>query len=167
MKYTNPAELWNNIIQQFPEGGIIAISGYGGAGKTELAKTLGRDKPGIQLIHVDDYLDWTKVCELNEDGEGVDFQSIIKAHIEPFRNDKKPVKYLIIEGIKLFSAERQKYFDYKIWVDTPIDSANGNGQVRDGENQRLWEEVWVPNEIAFEKKHNPKQYADALYSWLG
>jgi len=165
MKYTNSLELWQKIVQQFPEGGIVAISGYGGAGKTTLGIELGRDKNDIQLIHVDDYLDWPKVCELNEDGVGVDFESILKAHIEPFRAGKKPVKYLIIEGIKLFREDRQKHFDCKIWVDTPIDQANVNGQARRGENQRLWEEVWVPNEVAFEKKHNPKQYVDVFYEW--
>ncbi len=165
MTHTNIQELWDGIIKEFPDGGIIGISGYGGAGKTELGKALGRDRQGIQLVHVDDYLDWPKICERNEDGDGVNFQSIVDAHIIPFKNGKKPVEYLIIEGIKLFNKSRQKHFDYRIWVDTPIDKANGNGQARDKENQKLWDEVWVPNELAFEKKHNPKQYADALYSW--
>jgi uridine kinase len=165
MKHTDPQELWKKIVQLFPDGGIIAISGYGGSGKTTLGIEMGRDKKGIQLIHVDDYLDWPKVCQLNQDGKGVDFESILKSHIEPFRAGKKPVEYLVIEGIKLFSEERQKFFDYKIWVDTPINQANGDGQARDGENQKLWEEVWVPNEIAFEKKYNPKEYADVFYRW--
>lgn len=165
MNYTNPQELWSKIAELLPEGGIVAISGYGGAGKSTLGIELGRGKAGIQLIHVDDYLDWPKVCARNEDGEGVDFESIVKAHIEPFKAGKKPVKYLIIEGIKLFREDRQKYFDYRVWVDTPISKANGNGQARDVTNQKLWEEIWVPNDEDFEKKHDPKQYVDALYKW--
>lgn len=164
-RFTDFTKLWEKIVDKLPNGGVIAISGYGGAGKTELGKALGRDKPGIQLIHVDDYLDWPEVCKLNENGEGVDFQSIVDAHISKFRAGKKPVDYLIIEGIKLFTEDRQRYFDYKIWVDTDIEKANGNGQARDEQNQKLWEEIWVPNEIAFEKKHNPKRFADALYAW--
>ncbi len=164
-KYNETETLWKDIQEKHPNGGVIGISGYGGSGKTELGKILGRDKPGIQLVHVDDYLDWPKTCKRNDDGSGVDFDAIVNAHITPFKNGRKPAKYLIIEGIKLYSAERQKYFDYRIWVDTSIDKANNHGQARDKQNQKLWEEVWVPNELAFEKKHNPKQYADAFYSW--
>lgn len=165
MMFDQPSELWRHVTEQLPEGGVVAISGYGGSGKTELGKALGRDKPGVQLVHVDDYLDWPRVCELNDDGAGVDFESIVSAHIKPFRDGRKPVQYLIIEGIKLFSSDRQKHFDFRIWVDTKLEESNGNGQARDKQNQKLWDEVWVPNEIAFEQKHNPKQYVDAFYGW--
>ncbi len=166
MKFNNADQLWKVIATALPDGGIIGISGYGGSGKTELGKSMGRDKPGVQLIHIDDYLDWPKVCERDADGVGVDFQSIVSAHIKPFRDLKKPVDYLVIEGIYLYTEYRQKFFDFKVWVDTSLEKANLNGQSRDKQNQILWNDIWVPNEIAFEKKHNPKQYADALYTWL-
>jgi uridine kinase len=166
LKFTDESKLWERITELFPDGAILAISGYGGAGKTELGKKLGRDKQGIQLIHVDDYLDWPKICERNDDGSGVDFESILTAHIEPFRAVKKPVDYLIIEGIQLFSSSRQKHFDFRVWIDTPVEKANNDGQARDKQNQKLWDEVWIPNELAFEKKYDPKQYADAFYSWI-
>lgn len=163
--YTNESLLWKEIEAKLPDGGIIAISGYGGSGKTELGKKLGRDKLGIQLVHVDDYLNWPKLQKRSEDWDGVEFQSILQAHIKPFREGIKPVKYVIIEGIGLFKEDRQSLFDLRVWVDTPINRANGNGKARDENNNPLWDEVWVPNELDFEKKHNPKQYADAFYSW--
>lgn len=165
MNFNDANQLWKEIITALPDGGIISISGYGGSGKTELGKALGRDKHGIQLINIDDYLDWPKICKRDDDGLGVDFKSVIDAHIKPFRDSRKPVDYLIIEGVYLYTRGRQKFFDFKVWVDTPIEKSNVNGQARDKENQKLWDEIWVPNEVAFEKKHNPKQYADALYTW--
>jgi len=165
MKFDDTAKLWAHIVEILPNGGVIGISGYGGAGKTELGKSLGRDKAGIQLIHVDDYLDWPTICQRNQNGEGVNFQVIVDAHITPFRNNRKPVDYLVVEGVHLFSIQRQAQFDFRVWIDTPIADANSNGQARDKQNQKLWDEVWVPNDIDFEQNHNPKQYADAIYDW--
>ncbi|MDW3176800.1 MAG: hypothetical protein R8J94_05380 [Acidimicrobiia bacterium] len=166
MRFHDAPTLWAHIVATLPIGGVVGISGYGGSGKTELGKALGRDKARIQLIHVDDYLDWPTACERNQDGEGVDFQTIVDGHITPFRNKRKPVDYLIIEGIHIFSVERKVHFDFRIWVDTSIEVANANGQARDSENQKLWDEVWVPNELDFAKRHNPQQFADARYSWV-
>lgn len=165
MEFKDSALLWKHIQQTLPNGGVIGISGYGGAGKTELAKAIAYEKAGIQLIHADDYLDWPIVCSRNDDGDGINFPMIIDAHIKPFRSNRKPVSYLVVEGIYLFSESRQREFDLRIWVDTPLEKANMHGKARDTKNQKLWEEVWMPNELAFAKKYNPKQYSDAVYGW--
>lgn len=165
MNYTDHKTLWQAIKAELSECGVVAISGFGGAGKTELAKKLGRDIPGIQLVHVDDYLDWPALQQRSQDWDGVLFDDIKSVHIDTFRRGIKPVKYLIIEGIGLFTADRQQHFDYRIWVDTPIEQSNTHGQARDKDMQELWETVWVPNDLDFETKHQPQQYADATYSW--
>ncbi len=165
MRFTEEAQLWAHIQGSLPGTGIVGISGFGGSGKTELGKKLGRDVPGIQLVHVDDYLDWPRLQARSDDWDGVLYDDIKSAHVDTFRSGRKPVDWLVIEGIGLFTQERQKDFDFRIWVDTPIEKANANGQARDQAFQTLWADVWVPNDLDFEKKHKPKQYADAFFSW--
>ena len=165
VNFTDPADLWHHIEATLPRGGVVAISGFGGAGKTELGKALGRDKHGIQLIHGDDYLDWPLACQRQQNGEAVIFGSILRAHINPFRAGRKPVRWLIVESIQIFTEQRQRHFDYRIWVDTPIDQANANGQARDAQNQQLWDDILVPNDLDFDRAHHPRQYADATYTW--
>lgn len=165
-KLRSPEELWKEVERLLPDGGVVGISGFGGSGKTTLSNAIGRDAQGVQHVHVDDYLDWPRVQKYCADWEGIDFDSIISAHIKPFRAGTKPVKYLVIEGIRIFTDDLIKNFDVKIWVDTPIDVAEKNGRGRDGADQDLWDTVWRKSDEDFFNKHNPKQYADILYSWM-
>ena len=167
MRFNSHELLWSHVTETLPDGGVVAISGFGGSGKTELAKKVARDVPGVQLVHVDDYLDWPALQKRSSDWDGVLYDDIRSAHVIPFRSGIKPVQYIVIEGIGLFTSQRQSDFDFHIWVDTPIEHANQNGQARDQAFQELWETVWVPNDLEFEAKHNPTQYADAIYGWIG
>lgn len=171
MLFTSPEKLWKEAERRLPEGGVVGISGFGGAGKTVLAADIARDKekgvdkPGVQLVHVDDYLDWPKLKERNADWNGIDFDSILNAHIKPFKAGTKPVKYLVVEGIAIFQKGFVNNFDLKIWVDRTLDEAENQGRQRDGAAQELWDNVWRKNDQDFFDKHDPKQYADILYRW--
>lgn len=164
--FHDPTRLWSHIRSRLPDGGIVGISGYGGAGKTTLARALERGAPGIRLVHVDDHLDWPTVTSRNPDGDGIGFDAIRTAHIEPFRSRRRPGDHLIIEGVFLFSPERQAEFDHRIWVDTPVHALNGTGRARNPQNQHLWETVFIPNELDFEGRHQPRHFVDTVYRWL-
>ena len=154
-------------MELLPKGGVVGISGYGGSGKTTLAREIAYDVPGIQLVHVDDYLDWPVICQRNTNGDGIEFDHIVEAHIEPLRNGRKPVDYVFVEGIYLFRHDRQATFDLRIWVDSPLEESADLGHARDAGNQHLWESVWVPNERDFAERFSPTQYADLFYDWRG
>jgi len=71
------------------------------------------------------------------------------------------VDYLIIEGISSYHPDIEKYYDFKIWVKTPIDIANKRGHARDGsnENAQYWE-LWSQNDLQYQQKHHPELVAD-------
>jgi len=43
--------------------------------------------------------------------------------------------YLIIEGITSFHPSIERYYDFTIWVDTPIEISKHRGQLRDKGNE--------------------------------
>lgn len=53
-------------------------------------------------------------------------------------------------------------------MDVSLDSARERGIRRDRTlgraHERLWHDVWVPNEIDFERNFAPRGRADVLYS---
>jgi uridine kinase len=57
-----------------------------------------------------------------------------------------------------------KFYDFKIWVDCPLDIATQRGIKRDQEwgndHDDLWLNIWMPNERDFMTKHRPDLAAD-------
>ena len=75
------------------------------------------------------------------------------------------VSYLIVEGITCYHPDIAKYYDYKIWVDTPIEVAQARGQARDAtnENKAMWD-LWASNDTAYQQKYHPASSADFILS---
>jgi uridine kinase len=69
--------------------------------------------------------------------------------------------YLIIEGISSCHPDLERYYDYKIWIDTPIEIAKRRGHARDGsnENAQHWD-VWAANDLKYQEKYHPEQRTD-------
>lgn len=74
---------------------------------------------------------------------------------------------LIIDAIGLFHPELAGAFDLTIWVDIDIVVATERGKARDHrlgrDHNRLWDEVWVPNERDFVANFDPRASAHILF----
>ncbi|MSR71511.1 MAG: hypothetical protein EXS50_02485 [Candidatus Taylorbacteria bacterium] len=167
---------------------IIAISGFGGAGKSTFASSLG-SMINAPIICVDQFgIDRT--IENFSHWKGMDFERLEKEILIPFSNGANPVSYghwdhdankiiknvevphsrfLIIEGVGLLRPELLKYFSYKIWIDCSQDIANERGKKRDREvhknpQDEKWDGPWKRNDEEYYNSYKPKDIADLIIS---
>lgn len=74
---------------------------------------------------------------------------------------------LIVDAIGLLHPELDGIFDLTIWVDVDLAVATERGKARDHllarDHDRLWDEVWVPNERDFAARFDPRGHADLLF----
>lgn len=75
---------------------------------------------------------------------------------------------LIVDLIGLFHPEALPALDLTIWMDVPLEVARERGMRRDEalgrDHSRLWDEVWVPNGVDFDRNYSPRESAEILYS---
>lgn len=168
---------------------IIAISGFGGAGKSTFADLLGVaiDAPVIRLdsfardrLESEEYSLW----------EAMDFDRLEKEVLIPFSTGARLIQYggyhwgenkivktkaiehtgsVIIEGVGLLRPELNKYFAYKIWVDCPKEEAVRRGKKRDREvyntpRDENWDGLWMKNDTEYFETFKPKEVADFVFS---
>ena len=71
--------------------------------------------------------------------------------------------YLIIEGMTSFHPSIEHYYNFKIWVDTPIEVAKSRGQLRDkgNENESMWDK-WAECDLTYKEKFHPEKRADFI-----
>jgi len=164
---------------------VIAISGFGGAGKSTISKKLVDLLCNATLIHTDDFIASDENGAL--EGYHLDWEKLEGQLIKPSKSvatltariydwpSNKPVfeevaanQYVIIEGsIWLIQDKFKNSFDLTAWVDVPQDIANARGKKRDNEeygvdHDKLWDEVWSPREKDSFNKLQPDKNADLL-----
>jgi hypothetical protein len=75
-------------------------------------------------------------------------------------------RVLIVDAVGLLHPELEGAFDVTIWVDVDLETATARGKLRDREqssdHDALWDEVWVPTELAFLARFDPRARADYL-----
>ena len=161
---------------------IIAVSGFGGAGKSSVASMLG-GKIGAPVVGVDSFFKDRTISNYAH-WEIVDFQRLEREVLQPFI-ERKSVRYghfdwgknaigesrdvpvtdrLIIEGVGLFRPALLDYFSLMIWVDCPMPEAIQRGKKRDREEcnnpqDEAWDGVWKRNDEECFHKFNPKNTA--------
>ncbi|HUD07530.1 MAG TPA: hypothetical protein VMQ52_00400 [Candidatus Saccharimonadales bacterium] len=151
-------DLVNEIDQKKPTNGsvVVAISGFGGSGKTTLTKKLVEHYSLIdgQVIHLDNFIidhaegdgilggyDWERfesVLQDVRDGKRLYYQ------VYDWPNDKLTDWYIdeplppivIVEGIRLLQPNLLPYFDVCVWIDCPIDVSAQRGKKRDSEGKK-------------------------------
>lgn len=176
-----------------PEVGlcIVAISGFGGAGKTTLAKRLAEELAvdgGAEIVRMDAFFveewdvrgdDWpcydrdrliSQVLAPARAGEtityqGFDWQNAVLGRWETV----PPCRYLIIEGVSALHPPLLPYYNLTVWVDCSLEEATERGLRRDRDEfgvpdaERHWYERWMPNERDYMAKFRPDRLAAFLY----
>jgi len=164
---------------------LIAIEGFGGSGKTTLANSLRDALGSAHVVNIDDFIVKEKLTEPSWDkgafdrkrleqqvlapakrGEAIDYQELIwetNTLSEP--KIIPSVGYIIVEGISSSNPDIAHYYDYKIWVDTPIEIAKARGKSRDAGNENVdkWD-MFAENDLAYQQKYHPELAADFIIS---
>ena len=162
---------------------LIGIEGYGGSGKTTTANKLKTLLESAYVVNMDDFIVKGKIYGPAWDKGAFDRKRLEKEVLIPATSNQKvnyhelvwstntlsepkivpDVKYLIVEGISCYHPDIAKYYNFKIWVDTPIDIAKNRGQARDkgNENEGRWD-LWAKTDLEYQQKFHPEQVADFI-----
>lgn len=164
---------------------LIAIEGYGGSGKTTLAHKLAEGLGDSYVVGMDDFIVKEKLTEPSWDKGSFDRARLEKQVLKPLTSgqparyqkllwDKNAlseyaeipsVGYVIVEGISSYHPDIAHYYDYKIWIDTPMVVAKERGHARDGSNENAehWD-LWEANDLRYQEKYHPEQAADFMFN---
>jgi uridine kinase len=164
---------------------LIAIDGYGGSGKTTFANRLAELLSNAYVVHMDDFIVKDKLTETSWDKGSFDRPRLEKQILQPVREGKiakfqrlmwkddvlssfitvPKVQYLLVEGISSYHPDIASYYNFKIWIDTPIKIAKERGRARDDANENAihWE-LWAQNDLWYQQKHHPETSADFVFS---
>jgi uridine kinase len=164
---------------------IIAISGFGGSGKSLLAKSLGMVL-SAPVISIDSFMKPGAFNTVYNLWEIMDFSRLEDEVLKPFFNKEGVITYghfepklnkisqtievknnglLMVEGVGLFRTNLLPYFTYTIWIDCPIELAIARGKKRDREEygsptDELWDGLWKKNDLEFYRKFRPLEIAN-------
>ncbi len=167
---------------------IIAISGFGGSGKSTYAQKLSFQL-GAPIIDIDTFCKNTELKDYSY-WDIMDYKRLEEEVLKPYSEGFKMIKYgvfnweknrivnqttisfkdsIIIEGVGLFRPELLKYFDEKIWMDMTIEESIKFGKNRDEtdyglDSNPLWDGLWKDNDLECFKKYKPLEIADKIIS---
>lgn len=164
---------------------LIGMEGFGGSGKTTIANQLKDALGNTYVVNIDDFIVKEKLTESSWDKGGFDRKRLEQQVLIPATSGQPiayqellwdtntlsepkvvpPVDYLIVEGISCYHPDIAKYYDFKIWIDTPIEVAKGRGKARDAGNENVgkWD-MWAENDLRYQEKYHPEQQADFVVS---
>ena len=155
------AELIGSRLETSDEILVVGISGYGGSGKSNLARFFASAFPGSVMLFVDDY--YVPIPLPDDDWAAYDRGQLRVALDEQL--SQLSTKLVICEGVGLFHPDSLDRFDLKVWLNVDLTTATNRGRTRDREeynvdHERIWGEEWEPTERRFDAKHDPKGKAD-------
>ncbi|WP_286930639.1 MULTISPECIES: uridine kinase family protein [Aeromicrobium] len=166
---------------------IVGISGFGGSGKSTLARRLVAALPDAVRLRGDDFLDPVRVHRRSPDWDGVERDRLVDDVLRPFRDEvpgefqrhdwdrgrltePEPVPradVLVIDLVGLFHPTTLPLLDLAVWCEIDLWTATQRGIARDrddgNDHDRVWTEVWEPNERDFEQRFAPREVADVLF----
>jgi uridine kinase len=166
---------------------LVAITGFGGAGKSTLTRALVDTVPDSVRLRGDDFLDPQRSHRRSTDWDGVERGRMRAEVLEPFRRGDavrfRPYDWdagelgpttslptasvLLVDAIGLLHPDLVGCFDLTVWVDVDLETAGRRGLERDRtdghDHDRLWAEVWTPNDRDFAEQFKPRERADLRY----
>lgn len=165
---------------------VVGVSGFGGAGKSTLARALVSAIDGCARMRGDDFLDPYRSHARSSDWDGVDRARLVADVLVPFREGRsstfrrwdwhagalaapEPVpagSVMVVDLIGLLHPEALASLDLSVWCDVALDVAAARGMRRDrdagSDHDALWRDVWVPNDRDFSARFAPRDVADVL-----
>jgi uridine kinase len=162
---------------------IVAIDGFGGAGKSTLAKELKNELQSATIVEVDDFFLFGVKSDANKSnfdrarleeqvlkplkkGKPAAYQKSIDVN-NPLSEyfDMPQVDYVILEGVSSFHPDIKDYIDYKIWLDIPAEDAKNRmikrDRARGKEHGDLWNH-WTDSYQEYKDLHRPDASADLV-----
>jgi uridine kinase len=159
---------------------VVAIDGYGGAGKSTLAALLGdrlnAQAQRVDLVHTDDFasadnpLNWwprliAQVLQPLKDGAAAryqrydwDLERLAEWH------SIEPGGLVLLEGVSASRNAFRPYLSLAIWIETPAEERLRRGLERDGEQARDQWRQWMADEVAWGSAERPWERADIVVS---
>jgi uridine kinase len=159
---------------------VVALDGYGGAGKSTLADHLGEvlraEGRRVDLVHTDDFasadnpLHWwprllDQVLRPLRAGDAARYQRYDwdLGRLADWRT-VEPGGLILLEGVSASRNAFRPFLSLSVWIETPADERLRRGLERDGEEaQALWAR-WMADELAWGNAEKPWEQADIVIS---
>ena len=163
---------------------VVAIDGFGGAGKSTLARDLQNKLKSATVVEVDDFYVFGMKSDANK--SYFDRARLVKQVLRPLKQGKQPsyqrsidkdnplsdyidvpqVDYVILEGVSSFHPDIAEYIDFKIWLDIPANVARNRMKERDiKEGDDHGDQFWDHNTDSYQEYkdlHRPDDHADLI-----
>ncbi|MBM7830906.1 uridine kinase [Agromyces cerinus] len=170
---------------------VVGVSGFGGAGKSTLARALVGEIDGAVRLRGDDFLEPARSHHRSPDWDGVERHRIRDEVLDPFLAGRpaafrrydwsarelgaperlEPADVLVLDAVGIFHPDLDGFLDLRVWVDVDLEEATRRGMARDAAEGRLheefWRDIWVPNERDFAAAFDPRGHADLWYEPAG
>jgi uridine kinase len=149
---------------------LVAIDGFGGAGKSHFAARLAAAQPGVTVVHTDDFAAWDT---------GLDWRRLRDQVLDPLVDDR-PARYqrydwiearlaewhelcpggiVVVEGVSSYRTSLAGAYDLALWVQTPREICLRRGLERDGKAAlALWQR-WMAEEDGYVAMERPDERA--------
>jgi uridine kinase len=159
---------------------IVAIDGYGGAGKSTLARRVAAALDGAPIVPTDDFAGWDNQFDWWPRLLEQVIAPLARGDIARYQRFDWSTQQLaewielphhpatvIIEGVAAMRREFDPYLAYRIWVDTPPEVRLRRGLDRDGEAMRSQWDRWMTAEAAYVATDRPMDRADVVVPGAG
>jgi uridine kinase len=159
---------------------IVAIDGYGGAGKSTLARTVASAFGDVPIVPTDSFANWDNQFDWWPRLLEQVIAPLPRGHVARYQrfvwDERRLAEWVelppkadpvIIEGVSAMRSEFDPYLAYRVWVDAPAALRLRRGLERDGDAMRPQWERWMAAEEAYVEQQQPVARADMVFQETG